>query len=849
MKLQNLNKFILALAALGGSQCAAEMNAASNIAYTDAHVRFTVIADGTVRMEWQPDGQFTDSPSLLAINRDYPEVKYKVTDKKDKVTIQTSRFKLTYMKGTGPFSKDNLSVTAIADGHVWHPGDSQKGNLKGTTRTLDGLDGDVQTQTWCADMKIGERRILDDGILATDGWTLIDDSDNYIFDGSSDWDWVADRKTTECQDLYFMIYGHDYKTALKEYTLFAGKIPLPPRFAFGYWWSRYWAYSDTELQNLVKKFDSYDIPLDVLVVDMDWHYTDEGRGGWTGWTWNRSLFPDPQAFLAKMHDNNIKVTLNLHPADGFETYEEKYPDLAGMLGHSEKTKIPWINSDKKMISAAFETVFHPMEAQGVDFWWLDWQQAINDPVKTKLNNTWWANYCFFTDMQRNGTRRPLLYHRWGGLGNHRYQVGFSGDAVISWKSLDYQPYFTATSSNVIYGYWSHDIGGHLTKGDGIDPELYTRWLQFGAVSPIMRTHSSKSADLNKEPWVFNDEYRDVIRQTIQQRYRMVPYIYAMARKAHETGVSLCRPMYYDYPETKEAYDFDRQYMFGDNMLIAPVTSPGIDGYAETKVWLPDGKWYEFHTGEMLEGGRVVTRSLAIDEYGIYVKAGSVIPMYADGVRRLDGNEEEIVLTVFPGEKGNFDIYEDAGNDKAYQTDYAVTPVNMEYRPGCHNISVGTRVGKYQDIPSTRKITLKVLCARTPEKVSVNGKETPWKYSGEELALIVPLGETDPETNLDIKISYPEDSLDLTDGMAGRIRRIAKAIEYIKFNGCDTHIDELAALGTVAEALTYHPERLSETVTSFRSGYADLPAILKRQGMNPEIADRFLKKAGWSSISR
>ena len=169
------------------------------------------------------------------------------------------------------------------------------------------------------------------------------------------------------------------------------------------------------------------------------------------------------------------------------------------------------------------------------------------------------NYVFFTEMERNRTTRPMLYHRWGGLGNHRYQIGFSGDAVISWKSLDFQPYFNSTASNVLYGYWSHDLGGHF-EADRIDPEMFTRWMQFGAVSPVMRTHSSKSGVLNKEPWVFSPVYFNTIRNTILQRYEMAPYVYTWpvrrmtrdclsvvryttiilkARKHTVTGTSIC----------------------------------------------------------------------------------------------------------------------------------------------------------------------------------------------------------------------------------------------------------------------------------------------------------------------
>jgi alpha-glucosidase (family GH31 glycosyl hydrolase) len=373
----------------------------------------------------------------------------------------------------------------------------------------------------------------------------------------------------------------------------------------------------------------------------------------------------------------------------------------------------------------FKHVMHPMQDEGVDFWWLDWQQHIFDTEMPKLHNTWWINYCYFSDMERHGDKRPLLYHRWGGLGNHRYQIGFSGDATISWESLEFQPYFTSTASNVLYGYWSHDIGGHL--GDSIDPEMYTRWLQYGGFSPVMRTHSSKNGALNKEPWVFTSEYTDAIRKAVRQRYEMAPYIYTMARKGYDEGLALCRPMYYDHPESPEAYSFRSQYMFGDDMLIAPVTKAGVNGFAAVEVWLPEGKWYELHSGTLLDGGKVLTRHFALDEYGIYIKAGSVLPFYSDEVDNLNGNDEDITVVVFPGDEGCFRLYEDAGNDKDYASQHAFTCLSNSWAGNVQTVKIAPREGAYEGMPSQRNFKVKVYASAAPESVKVNGAPVEYEY--------------------------------------------------------------------------------------------------------------------------
>ena len=824
-------------------------NLQKNVAYADGQVRFTVISDGAVRLEYAPDGQFVDAKSFVAVEREYPAAEYRVK-KGSWIEIATPKMVVRYKKNSGPFTAANLSIRSpkgAAVPFVWKPGATQKGNLKGTYRTLDGYDGD----TYLYD----ERRPkmpIEDGLLATDGWTLIDDSRNFLFDDDKEWEWVKARPENGGQDWYFLAYGHDYKAALKDFTLFAGKMPLPPRYAFGYWWSRYWVYSDKELRSLVKNFGDYDIPLDVLVIDMDWHYTDGDRGGWTGWSWNRTLFPEPAKFLDWLDRRGLRSTFNLHPADGVRCGEDSYAAVARDMGidPASKQTVPWVSSDKKFIRSMFRNVLTPMERDGVDFWWLDWQQHPTDPKVEGLSNTWWLNYVFFSQMEKTRDVRPMLYHRWGGLGNHRYQIGFSGDASISWASLDFQPYFNSTASNVLYGYWSHDIGGHH-MADRIDPELYIRWMQFGALSPVMRTHSAKNAGLKKEVWSFSAEHADILRRIIRQRYTLAPYTYAMARRAYDEGLSLCRPMYYDYPEAAEAYSFRNQYLFGDDILVAPITAPGEDGYATLKVWLPEGEWYEWQTGTMLAGGRVVERTFALDEYPVYVKAGAVLPTYDDTVKNLNANDEKIVLTVFPGGSGAFSMYEDNGDDKHYAREFAVTPLKSVREDGVLTVTVGARSGEYRNMPAERRFAVKVLASAAPAEVTVNGSPAEWSYDGGEFALVVEIPGTDCAKEKVVRIEYDGAEVDF-DGVYAASRRVARMMEELKYRVAKkpweqawrfTFTDEFGPMGSLSESVEYDPERIPELVGSFRKAYADLPAVLGRQGLTEEEIAWFLAGIG------
>lgn len=820
---------MLAFVALGMPALA---QSSGNVAYQDGNVRITMIDDGAARLEYAPDGKFVNDLSQVAVIRNYAPVSYKVSNSSKKVSIRTTEMTITYTKGKGPFSANNLSiVSAKKKGTLpfaWKPGQKDDGNLKGTYRTLDGYDGNLRN---------GKPMPIEDGLLSKSGWTLINDSKSCLFD-HSEWPWAEERPdTANAQDWYFLAYGHDYKKALRMFTKFSGKVPLPPRYAFGYWWSRYWSYSDDELRDLVDNFHQYNIPLDVLVIDMDWHYNQAPRGGWTGYTWNRSLFPNPKGFLSWVKDNKLQVTMNLHPADGIKTWEEQWPAMSEWMGNdtAQHKDIPYEGSNKRFMTGWLNTVLHPMEKDGVDFWWIDWQQWINDKKLTNLSNTWWLNYVLFSDMERNRDTRPMLYHRWGGLGNHRYQIGFSGDAIISWKSLDFQPYFNSTASNVLYCYWSHDIGGHM-HANSIDPEMYVRWMQFGLFSPILRSHSTKNAGLNKEPWVFSYPVTRILRNIVKERYALNPYIYTMARKTYDSALPLCRPMYYDYADSPQAYDNKDEYMFGDNMIVRPVTSPRNGAKATVEVWLPKGNdWYETASGKLLKGGQTVNNGFQLDEIPVYFKAGSVIPMYADTLKNLRGNDYPVVVNVYPSSGDcctNAEYYEDAGNDKQYASQYAVTPLSASRQGNKLVVTVGSRKGSYAGMPHNRKYQVKVVASVVPQEVKVNGKVVNFTYDGMSLSLLIDLGDTDCSAVKTVEITYPDNNQCVANGEIGQMRRIRNNVYQLKVRNAGIVLtDDLANMECAGRAITYEPKNFTEVMSFFRDKYAHLDSVLKEQKLN------------------
>ena len=507
--------------------------------------RVSVLDAGLVRLQWSPSGTFEDRPSQTVLNRvldpDAPVPAFTTRESERAIEVLTDRLHLTYDRG--PFTPQGLSVQAtggISSYHsVWRFGSRAQGNLGGTARTLDGADGPVP---------------LEDGVLSRHGVAVLEDSTTVLL---TDDGWFGPREPGSL-DLYVFCYGRDYRAALSAFHRLTGRAPLIPRFALGTWWSRYHRYSATEYLDLMDRFTAEGIPLSVAVLDVDWHLVeiDPVHGsGWTGYTWNRDLFADPQEFLAELHRRGLKVTLNVHPADGVRAHEDCYRDVANALGRNPDDALPVVfdPTDPDFLRVYLERVHHPLEAQGVDFWWLDWQSGRISRM-AGLDPLWLLNHLHFLDSARPGGplgARPMTFSRYAGPGSHRYPIGFSGDATVSWDSLAFQPEFTATASNIGYGWWSHDIGGHMFGGK--DDELATRWLQLGVFSPILRLHSTADPFNSKEPWRFGEVARRVMTRYLRLRHQLLPYLATLTYRAHHDDRPLVEPMYHEYPWAEAAY--------------------------------------------------------------------------------------------------------------------------------------------------------------------------------------------------------------------------------------------------------------------------------------------------------
>ncbi|MFR3195952.1 MAG: TIM-barrel domain-containing protein [Bifidobacterium longum] len=743
------------------------------------HWRIGLITESLIRLEWSDSGDFEDRATLMAVDRAFlpsGAVDYTTGERDGMLVVETPALRLTYDRK--PFSKEGLTIVVkgVPDSqfNTWHYGDDPKGNLGGTARTLDEADGAIP---------------LGQGVISRDGWAVLDDSASNVFvtadaDGNLPDGVVAyggigvaprDHRET---DIYFFGYGRRYREAVHDFQKLSGPAPLLPRYALGNWWSRYYRYSEEEYLDLMGRFKREGIPFTTSVIDMDWHLVDDVDpkygSGWTGYTWNPKLFPDPKRFLDGLHERGLRTTVNIHPRDGIRAFEKPYAKAAATVGVDAEAQEPveFDLTNPKFVQAYFD-MHHDLEADGIDFWWIDWQQG-GVTRQPGLDPLWVLNHMHYCDSARDG-RWPLTFSRFAGPGSQRYPVGFSGDTVITWKSLKFQPYFTSTASNIGYGWWSHDIGGHMFGYR--DEELEARWYQLGAFSPINRLHSSCSPFSGKEPWNFHEPVRSAMVDVLRLRQALMPYLYTMNWRAAVDGDPIVEPMYWANPNLGESYEVPDEFRFGTELVVAPVVDPMDKASMRGKVdvWLSQGDWFDFFDGRRYAAADPAGRRLAvwrtIDRIPVFTKAGGIVPMQSDPLSDMTVNPRALDVVIFPGADGSFAMREDSGEFRevcadaaaAQESATAVTAMTWQWDDGrSPQFVIEAPTGNTSVVPERRDWTLIFRgVARSAMQVIVGGEAwdkdlvgtTMVDYDAETMSLSVKL--YDVPSSARIQVLFPQ----------------------------------------------------------------------------------------------
>ncbi len=658
------------------------------------NARFTVYSDRCVRLEFSWGGKFSEGPSLLAGRKSARPVKAEVKVQGKKLVIKTAQFELAYTDNNQVFSAENLTIVhKNKEGHrmVWAPGKKDGGNLGTVTRSLD-------QWKWCG----GPNHYPVEGILSTDGGHFLPDEARVYWNEKIGW--------PECRghavqfDGWFFAYGNDYKGALKDLVTVLGPIPMVPRWTFGFWYSRWYAYTDQEVIALARRYRKENIPIDVMIIDTDW------RGGWGGYDWNKKYFPKPEKAMKTLHDMGLMTSLNDHPGydnyDGLPAEDSHIPAIRKRLGplpHQGQWACDW--SNEKAVRAWKDVVLGPLFDQGMDFWWVDgWIK----PPFPNTDSQLWANQAYYELAEEKTGKRGMILSRWGGIGSHRYPVQFSGDTPSEWNMLQRQIEFTASSGGLGAVYWSHDIGGFFCR-EKVEEELFIRWCQFGAMSPVFRTHSDHGI---REPWGYSDKTKAIFRKQTHIRYALAPYFYGLAREAHTSGLPLIRPLYLEYNDNDGGALYRKhQYMIGRDLLVIPADAPvdKVSGVQRKRAYFPNGRWFGLETGERYQGMLDGFVEIPVERIPTYVREGAILPSQTVGQSLGVKVPGEIHFDYFPSgvEKSAYELYEDDGESHDHAKGrFAITRITGETAQDVIRVRISAPKGAYQGMPDKRRYVVR-----------------------------------------------------------------------------------------------------------------------------------------------
>lgn len=753
------------------------------------HARFEVLSSTLVRVEYASDDRFEDRPTMTVPVRHTPQVAFTATTRRGVVHIRTSHVDVAYRPGTVPGPK-SLTITVRQGGHTYtgHPsfparttyaapetvpktltlsyvkGDPSyeiptRGNLGGWYRALDGVSGAVK---------------LHDGLIDRRGWHLLDDTQTVVTTKGAPGFVARDLDGRTYRDGYLFGYGHDYARGLRDLSRLVGQAPLLPRNAFAPWRSEYAAEPQSSYAPLLEKFAARGVRLGVINVDTD----AKSPHVWNGWEWSKKLFPDPAAFTAWAHRQGIDIGFNIHPSVDIDdpkflsanrtaggvavlpglredllrcrimTFSTdlgmtglSLPDLSHMtgLGAIDCRVFDWARAgDQK----AYLALHKDFTDAGVDFFWLDYCCDDSEAVATGATDPW-INRLYAQASQRRGSRWPVLSRvgtslfdvDTGGPGiwaERRNAIPFTGDTQSTWATLRFETAFNPEEGNVGLPYVSHDIGGYL--GKHLADDLYVRWVQAGAVGPVMRLHSDHGDRL---PWQYGKRADAIASRFLRLRDELVPYLYTVAHTATTSGLPITRGLYLEWPGRAQAYRHPGEYLLGDDLVAAPVTSKN----SKVTFWVPPGRWTDHFTGRTFVGPAVKTLTVPLSRTVLLRRAGSILPLQTVPQRGLSRTPSKLTLSLTPGSHGSFRLYDDAGDGLAYRKGAsATTRITQRTNKGRLVVRIGAMRGAYAGKPARRSWTILAHRRSAPHRVIVDGHRlasTRWAWS--KGALTIRLG--------------------------------------------------------------------------------------------------------------
>lgn len=668
--------------------------------------RFTVLTDRLIRIEYNKEGVFEDNRTQLVSNRVFNKPAIQVREDANFLEIMTKYYKLEYIKNkpietNKKLASADLKVTLLGtENKMWYPGHPEVRNFMGTAVSLDDLPNKLN---------------ISKGLYSTDGFVTIDDSNSYILENNG----YFKPRTTKTVDLYLFVYKKDFGLCLKDYFDLTGKPPLLPRYALGNWWSKNYDYTDESIYKLFTKFSKNEIPISVFLMDKDWHRRMvNNKKIDSGFSFNRDLIKEPKEFVERMHNMGVRVGLNVNPIDGIHPDEETYSKMATYLNQTDGQPIPFNAFNSKFIEGYFKIVLATIETTGIDFFWNDYYK------KDDLLSLYLLNHYHFLFSGINEAKRGMLLSRNAATASHRYGALYSGRTKITMDTLKTLPNYNSTSSNLGLSWWSHDIGGFT--GGIEDGELYLRYVQLGTFSPIFRIHVDRGKYYKREPWRWDVRTFEIVRDYMQLRHRLIPYLYTENYKYHKSGLPFIQPLYYKDPGVYDEPLFKNQYYFGSELMVSPLTEKKdpVMNRVVHKFFLPEGIWYDFNTGKKFPGGRNYVSFFKDEDYPVFAKSGSIVPLSNDAISNHSTPPTNMEIHIFPGQSNTYKLYEDDGVTNLYkQGYYLLTSIDYNYRESNYTVIIRALEGKSGIVPKNRNYKIRFRNTKFTEEVDAFTNDT------------------------------------------------------------------------------------------------------------------------------
>ena len=569
--------------------------------------------------------------------------------------------------------------------------------------------------------------------------------------------------------IYYVFCGPTPRDVVDRYTELTGRTPMPPMWSLGNQQCRYSYMNEEEVREVARGFRERDIPCDVIYLDI--HYMD----GFRVFTWNKERFPDPQRLISDLREQGFRVVTIVDPGvkvdenysvytdgrekdlyckthDGEEYHNAVWPGVCAFPDFTNPDTRRWWGENQSALTD-----------EGVAGIWCDMNEpALFIPKATmpddvvhpggrtgeakwhaQIHNTYGS---LMARAAREGLlalrpdERPFVITRAGYAGLQRHAMQWTGDNSSWWEHLWMSmPQLQNLALSGIA--WAGvDIGGFA--GD-TNAELLARWTEFGVFQPFCRNHTMLETR-HQEPWAFGDPCESVCRKMIKLRQRLLPYFYSLFDECHRTGAPILRPLLFEYPADETTYSADDEFLLGDALLIAPISRPGIE---HRHVYLPEGTWFHYWSGERLEGPAHILTHAPLGNPAIYVKANTPIPMGPDAAHTGEKPTDPLTLIVYPTEGAEEStLYEDSGDGFGYEAgEYARRRISCESSDNRITIRLGEREGSF--VPERGEVRLELRGVTAAQDVTVNGEEREPDLG--ENVLTVALGEEEGPVTVEV----------------------------------------------------------------------------------------------------